>query len=467
MNYHSTRGKDRGISFDNVLLTGLARDGGLFLPEQWPTFSKADLITLIGLPYHQLAIRVMEPFLNGTICESDFIDIVTETYAEFDHIAVAPLKQLGNNDWLLELFHGPTLSFKDYALQLLGRLFDYFLIKRCQRVTIVGATSGDTGSASIEACKNRTSINVIIIHPKGRISEVQRRQMTTVIASNIHNIALDGTFDDCQDIVKAMLNDQMFREQLHLSVVNSINWTRIMAQIVYYFAAGLALGAPHVPISFAVPTGNFGNVYAAFVARRMGLPISQLIVGSNSNDILTRFFETGKMSINAVIPTLSPSMDIQISSNFERYLFYLFNEDGKRVLDFMMKFRQERQFEVSEITKTTISNLFQGYRLSDKETIEIMYKLYQETGELIDPHSAIGVAAGRRANRCSKITPMIALATAHAAKFPDVVEVATGVRPILPKRLNDLFNLHEQYEVLPNDLEIVKDYVKQVSEVKI
>jgi threonine synthase len=464
MSYHSTRGQAPALAFDDVLLAGLARDGGLYLPEVWPRFSKDELTSFAGLSYAQLAVRVMKPFLDGTIKEDDFAALVSETYAGFGHAAVAPLKQLGRNDWLLELFHGPTLAFKDYALQLLGRLFDHVLTKKGQRVTIVGATSGDTGSAAIEACRDRAAVDIVILHPKGRTSEVQRRQMTTVTSANVRNIALEGTFDDCQDLVKAMFNDQPFRDQMNLSAVNSINWARIMAQIVYYFAAGTALGAPHRAISFAVPTGNFGNVYAAFAARRMGLPINQLVVGSNANDILTRFFETGKMSMAAVVPTLSPSMDIQVSSNFERYLFDLFGEDGARVTDFMERFRKDRHFEVGDAMLSGINSLFQGFRLNDQATTQVIRQLYQETGELLDPHTAVGVAAGR-ARRRDATTPMVALATAHAAKFPDAVEAATGIRPALPQRLADLFDKPERYDVLPNDLETVKDYVRQVARV--
>jgi threonine synthase len=464
MSYHSTRGQAPALAFDDVLLAGLARDGGLYLPELWPHFSREELASFAGLSYCQLAVRVMKPFLDGTISEDDFAALVDETYSGFGHSAVAPLKQLGRNDWLLELFYGPTLAFKDYALQLLGRLFDHVLSKKGRRVTIVGATSGDTGSAAIEACRDRAAVDIIILHPLGRTSDVQRRQMTTVTSSNVRNIALEGTFDDCQDMVKAMFNDQPFRDQLNLSAVNSINWARIMAQIVYYFAAGTALGAPHRAVSFAVPTGNFGNVYAAFAARRMGLPINQLVVGSNSNDILTRFFETGKMSMAEVVPTLSPSMDIQVSSNFERYLFDLFGEDGARVRDFMERFRKDRQFEVGETMQAGINSLFRGFRLNDVATTQAIRQIYQETGELLDPHSAIGVAAGRACRR-DETTPMVALATAHAAKFPDAVEAATGIRPALPERLGDLFERPERYDVLPNDLEVVKDYVRQVARV--
>lgn len=464
MTYHSTRGQAPILAFDDVLLAGLARDGGLYLPQEWPIFSANDLKGMAGLSYAELATRVMLPFLDKTIAADDFAAIVKDTYSVFGHKAVAPLKQLGRNDWLLELFHGPTLAFKDYALQLLGRLFDHVLTKKGQRVTIVGATSGDTGSAAIEACRDRDAIDIVILHPKGRTSDVQRRQMTTVKSTNVHNIALEGTFDDCQDMVKAMFNDQTYRDEMQLSAVNSINWARIMAQIAYYFAAGVAMGAPSRNVAFSVPTGNFGNVYAAFAARRMGLPISQLIVGSNSNDILTRFFETGEMRVDGVVPTLSPSMDIQVSSNFERYLFDLFAEDGARVRDFMGRFRQSGRYEVADLMLTNIRKLFDGHRLTDQATLDVIRQLYEETGELLDPHSAIGVAAGRACRRDPSI-PVIALATAHAAKFPDAVEKATGVRPGLPPRLSDLFEREERYDVLPNDISVVKDYVRKVSRV--
>ncbi|HLN22836.1 MAG TPA: threonine synthase [Patescibacteria group bacterium] len=464
MTYHSTRGQAPVLAFDDVLLAGLARDGGLYLPRTWPTLSSNELKSMAGLSYAEVATRVMLPFLDGTIAEDDFAALVADTYAGFGHPAVAPLKQLGRNDWLLELFHGPTLAFKDYALQLLGRLFDHVLTKKGQRVTIVGATSGDTGSAAIEACRDREAVDIVILHPQGRTSEVQRRQMTTVMSANVHNIAIEGTFDDCQDMVKAMFNDQSFRDEINLSAVNSINWARIMAQIVYYIAAGTALGAPKRDVAFAVPTGNFGNVYAAHAARRMGLPISQLVVGSNANDILTRFFETGAMTMGGVVPTLSPSMDIQVSSNFERYLFDLFGEDAGKVQARMQKFRDAGAFSVPAKKMAKTAKLFDGFRLDDQGTKHVIRQIFEETGELLDPHSAIGVAAGRARRRDADV-PMIALATAHAAKFPAAVEEATGVRPGLPPRLADLFDRPERYDVLPNDLNTVKAYVKRVARV--
>ncbi len=464
MRYVSTRGQAPEMDFAGVLLAGLASDGGLYMPSSWPRFSAEELKSLRGLPYPELAAKVIAPFAAGSVSEAELLAMCKLAYAEFANPAIVPLVQLETNLYALELFHGPTLAFKDYALQLLGRLFDHVLTRKGQRVTIVGATSGDTGSAAIEACRDREAVDIIILHPHGRVSEVQRRQMTTVASANVHNIALDGTFDDCQDMVKAMFNDQAFRDALRLSAVNSINWARIMAQIVYYFAAGTALGAPQRPLSFAVPTGNFGNVYAAFAARRMGLPIAQLVVGSNANDILTRFFESGTMRMDGVRPTLSPSMDIQVSSNFERYLFDMLNEDGARVRAVMEAFRAQGRYEVEPAVMQDIATLFSGHRLDDEATRLTIRRLHQETGELLDPHSAIGVAAGRACRRDAAI-PMVALATAHPAKFPAAVEAATGVRPALPPRLADLFERPERYDVLPNDLEAVKAYVRRAARV--
>ncbi len=462
MTYHSTRGQAPILGFDDVLLSGLARDGGLYLPQSWPRFNDSEIKAMAGLPYAELAARVMLPFLDGTIGEDDFTALVADAYKGFDHKAVAPLTQLSQNDWLLELFHGPTLAFKDYALQLLGRLFDHVLTRRGERITIVGATSGDTGSAAIEACRDRANIDIIILHPKGRTSEVQRRQMTTVNSSNVHNIALEGSFDDCQDLVKALFNDQPFRDRCKLSAVNSINWARILGQIVYYFAAGIALGAPDRGLAFAVPTGNFGNVYAAVGARHLGLPIRQLVIGSNRNDILTRFFATGRMTSEGVVPTLSPSMDIQISSNFERYLFDLQKGDAGSVAARMGAFRQSGNFAVDDHLWAEARALFDAAAFDDDETLAVMKRLYEETGHLIDPHSAIGIAAGR-ARRRDETVPMVALATAHAAKFPDAVERATGIRPSLPPHLADLFEREERYDVLPNDERVIKDYVAKIA----
>ena len=444
------------MAFDEVLLSGLARDGGLYLPETWP---RLDLGALAGLEYPALAARVMQPFLGGRIADADFARLVREAYAGFGHHAVAPLRQIDSRIWLMELFHGPTLAFKDVALQLLARLYDHVLARRGQCITIVGATSGDTGSAAIEACRDRAAIDIFILHPQGRTSEVQRRQMTTVRAPNVRNIAIRGSFDDCQDLVKAMFADQRFRDEMHLAAVNSMNWGRIMAQIVYYVWAALALGAPRRRVAFAVPTGNFGNVYAGYAARCMGLPIEKLIVGSNSNDILTRFITGGTMQIGEVRPTLSPSMDIQVSSNAERLLFDLFGRDGARLAAAMAEFRQSGRLALDAGQHARLREVFAGHRLDDRETLATMAALHRETGELIDPHSAIGLAAAR-AVRLDPDVAVVALATAHPAKFPDAVEKATGRRPALPPGLGDLYRREERFTVLANDLGAVETHIR-------
>jgi threonine synthase len=459
LRYVSTRGAAPILEFEDVLLAGLADDGGLYVPESWPAFSADDFRAMAGLPYDQLAAKVMSPFVGDAISEADFSKLVAEAYGTFDHRAVVPLKQIDANSWLMELFHGPTLAFKDCALQVLGRLFDHVLSRRGERVTIVGATSGDTGSAAIEACRDRAAIDIFILHPQGRVSDVQRRQMTTVMSDNVHNIAIDGTFDDCQDMVKAMFNDADFRKSTRLSAVNSINWARIMAQIAYYVAAGVAIGAPDREIAFAVPTGNFGNVFAGYAARKMGLPISQLVIGSNRNDILTRFFQSGAMSAQAVEPSLSPSMDIQVSSNFERLLFDVLDRDARLVTQSMASFREGGSMSVDGKKMSALRELFSAGRLDDDGTLRAIDEIYRETGELLDPHSVIGVAIGR-AQRRDPAVPLVSLATAHPAKFPEAVEQATGVRPPLPDRLADLFDRKEKFSVLPNDLGAVQDFVR-------
>jgi len=459
MRYLSTRGDAPVLSFDEVLLAGLARDGGLYLPESWPQFTPGEIRALAGKPYADVAFAVIRPFVAGSIADGDLRRILADTYAGFEHAAVAPLKQLDERTWLMELFHGPTLAFKDYALQLLGRLFDHVLRQRGERVTVIGATSGDTGSAAIEACRDRDQIDIFMLHPKGRVSEVQRRQMTTVLADNVYNIALEGTFDDCQDQVKAMFNDLAFRDAMNLSAVNSINWARIMAQIVYYFVAGVALGAPERVIAFAVPTGNFGNIYAAYGAGRMGLPVAQLIVGSNRNDILTRFFDSGTMEVGGVSPTISPSMDIQISSNFERLLFDVFQRDGAKVKQVMAGFRKSGSFAVSAEEHQRLRRLFDAHRFDDSETAAEIAARLRESGELLDPHSAIGTAAARAETR-PEIAAVVALACAHPAKFPEAVEQACGVRPELPTRLADLYEREERCSTLPNDLAILQDFIR-------
>ena len=458
MKYVSTRGLAPKLGFNDVLLAGLARDGGLYVPETWPRFSKSDIRNLRGLAYAEVAAQVMTPFVGRAIRRDDLTAMVVDAYRGFDHPAVAPLRQIGRDQWLMDLTRGPTLAFKDYALQLLGRLFEHVLKERDQRIVIVGATSGDTGSAAIEACRDRKGIEIFMLHPKGRVSEVQRRQMTTVLSKNVHNIAVDGTFDDCQDLVKAMFNDLKFRDRHRLSAVNSINWARIMAQVAYYFAGAVALGAPDRHLTFAVPTGNFGNVYAAYASKRMGLPIERLVIGSNANDILTRYFETGTMSLAEVVPTLSPSMDIQISSNFERLLFEVCGRKGPAVAKALGMLRQAGTVDFGRARWQALARLFAAHRLDDAETKAVIAGMHKLTGELLDPHTAIGVAAGIR-HHDYKSSAMIALATAHPAKFPNAVEAATGIHPALPPRLANLFEREERCHILPNDAGALKDYI--------
>ncbi len=459
MRYISTRGQAPARDFADVLLTGLAEDGGLFMPETWPHFSAADWRAMRGLSYPALAARVMQPFV-GTAIPADVLSrICHEAYADFGHPAVVPLVQLETHLFVQELFHGPTLAFKDMAMQVLGRLFDHVLTQRDARVTIVGATSGDTGSAAIEACANRDRVDIVILHPHERTSLVQRRQMTTVHAANVGNVAIQGTFDDCQDLVKALFADAPFREEVHLSAVNSINWARIAAQIPYYVAAAMALGAPDRDVAFSVPTGNFGNVLAAWAARRMGLPVARLIVGSNRNDILTRFLNANDMSMVPVEPSLSPSMDIQVSSNFERLLFELLDRDPARTAATMTGFRETGRMAVAEPVWHRARALFHGFRLDDPGTEAEIRRLHQACGYLADPHTAIGIAAARAQPPAFAI-PTIAMATAHPAKFPDAMERATGTRPALPPRMADLFEREERFVVLPNDIAAVQANVR-------
>lgn len=460
--YCSTRGKAPLLGFEDTVIAGLATDGGLYLPERWPRFTPDALQLMRELDYPALAARVIAPFALPAVKEAELAEIAADAYHSFGHEDVAPLKPIAEGEWMLELFHGPTLAFKDYALQVLGRLFELVLNRRGTRMTIIGATSGDTGSAAIEACRDRPAIEIFMLHPKGRVSEVQRRQMTTVTSANVHNIAVEGTFDDCQALVKDMFNDAPFRERYRLGAVNSINWARIVAQVVYYVRAALALGAPDRPVSFAVPTGNFGNVFSGYVARCIGVPIKRLIIGSNRNDILTRFFATGRMELGEVYPTLSPSMDIQISSNFERLLFEIYDRDGAAVQRLMDQFRADKAFEVEPERLRRAQALFKAVRFDDEETKAAIRDVFATSGELIDPHSAIGVAACRAARKEGEgddDVPMVMLATAHAAKFPEPVAAATGVHPALPPRLANLFELAERCEVLPPDLPTIENYV--------
>lgn len=461
--YVSTRGPGPELGFLDVMMAGMAPDGGLYLPTEWPALNPSLLDHMAGLSYPEIAFHVIRPFVGGTIPDDTLIQILNDTYTpdHFDHTAYTPLQQVGPNAWVMELFHGPTYSFKDYALQFLGRLFDYVLEQRGQRITIVGATSGDTGSAAIEACRNCRNIDIFILHPKDRTSEIQRRQMTTVSAPNVFNIALEGTFDDCQGIVKSLFADQAFRDDVRLSAVNSINWVRIMAQIVYYAVACVALGAGPRAVSFAVPTGNFGNVYAGYAARRMGLPIRNLVVASNRNDILTRFFETGDMKIEGVMPSLSPSMDIQVSSNFERYLCDLMNRDHQGLSSLMNSFKTQKAFRLSEELMNCARQDFHSYRCSDEDTLAMMKRCHDATGIVIDPHTAVGFHAAQFELEKDPATPMVMLACAHPAKFPDAVRRAIGIDPVMPEKLARVKTRAEQLIVLPNDLDKVRNYIRR------
>jgi threonine synthase len=459
MRYISTRGQAPVRDFAGVLLAGLAEDGGLYVPATWPVFAAPDWRAMRGMSYPQLVAQVMQPFVGESIPFATLQTLCREAYAGFDHPAIAPLVQLNTSLWAQELFHGPTLAFKDMAMQLLGRLFDYVLTERNERVTIVGATSGDTGSAAIEAFAGRSRVNIVILHPDGRTSEVQRRQMTTVDAPNVTNIAVAGSFDDCQDLVKGMFADTAFRTEMNLSAVNSINWARIAAQIPYYVASALALGAPEREVAFSVPTGNFGNVLAAWAARRMGLPVARLVVASNRNDILARFLASNDMTIRDVEPSLSPSMDIQVSSNFERLLFELLDRDPAATEAAMTAFRATGHMPVPEAAWKRVTAVFHAFRLDDEGTLAEIRRLYTRQSYLADPHSAIGIA-GARALACQHGVPSVAMATAHPAKFPDAMEQATGVRPPLPPRLADLYKRPERFTRAPCDLAAIEALVR-------
>jgi threonine synthase len=456
--YVSTRGEAPELGFEDVLLAGLARDGGLYVPAVWPRIDAKELEALRGKPYEDVAFRVISPFVAGAIDQATLSRMITEAYGNFGHPAVAPLTQLDDNQWLLELFHGPTLAFKDVAMQLLSRLMDWSLARRKQRAAIVGATSGDTGGAAIEAFKSSRHASIFILHPHGRVSEVQRRQMTTVSSPSVHNIALEGNFDDCQAIVKALFNDHRFRDETHLTGVNSINWARIMAQIVYYVTAALSLGAPHRPVSFTVPTGNFGDIFAGFVAKRMGLPINRLVIATNVNDILDRTLKTGRYEVRGVEPSTSPSMDIQVSSNFERLLFEAHGRDAATVRRLIASLSQSGAFSLAEAPLAAIRAEFDSAATDEETTARTMRETLAATGECLDPHTAVGYAAAQH-HRGSE--PMITLATAHPAKFPDATEGATGLRPALPPRLSGLLTAPERFNVLPNNSEAIKAYIRE------
>jgi threonine synthase len=450
MQYVSTRGSAPVLGFADVVLAGLATDGGLYVPQSWPSLPADTTGT-----YAELAAAVFAPYLGGDISNETMLRLTREAYATFRHPDVVPIVDLQPGHKLMELFHGPTLAFKDVALQLLGRIFDHILTERNEKVTIVGATSGDTGSAAIDGVKDCANVEIVILYPKGRVSDVQRRQMTTIDSPNVRTVAIDGTFDDCQDLVKAMFNDAPFREKHNLSAVNSINWARVMAQVVYYVEATRRLSGP---IDITVPTGNFGNVLSGWIAKQMGAPIRHLIVASNENDILTRFFESQNMNVTGVRPTLSPSMDIQVSSNFERLLFEMNGRDGGMTSAQLQRFRDRGLLNIEQDQyEQWITPTFRAARANDHDTLSTIRSVYEETGMLIDPHTAVGVKAAR--DLAEDGVTMLTLATAHPAKFPDAVERATGIRPELPEHLSDLFSKPERTNDLPNDLAAVEAFV--------
>lgn len=462
MEYISTRGSAPPLDFEGVTLAGLASDGGLYLPREWPRLPDDEIRALRGKPYHELAATIMRPFVNGSLTD-DELDALCETvYGNFGHAAVTPLVQLNEQHWLLELFHGPTLAFKDVALQLLGHLFETFLARRGEKMMIVGATSGDTGSAAINAVAGRDNVEIVMLHPKGRVSDVQRRQMTTVRAANVYNLAIDGSFDDAQAHVKRMFRDPEVAGKLKLGAVNSINWARLMAQVVYYFYSALQLGAPDRKTAYSVPTGNFGDVFAGYVAARMGLPIERLIVATNVNDILHRALSEGDYSAGGVTPTMTPSMDIQVSSNFERLLFDCGGRDGAALAEQMCGFEQSKAMRLTNAQREGAAALFTSMRADQTETARALAWAYRETGQVIDPHTGVGLHAALAASEDALVpseVPLVTLATAHPAKFPDAVERAVGVRPALPGRVGDLFGREEHFTEIDGSYEAVRDFV--------
>jgi threonine synthase len=460
MDYVSTRGAAPSLRFDAVTLAGLAPDGGLYVPATWPTLSREAIAALAGLSYIETAVRVCLSFVGDALTEDELRALLTSAYAGFSHAAVAPLKQLDDRHWLLELFHGPTLAFKDIAMQALGLLFETFLSRRTEHLTIVGATSGDTGSAAIHALAGRAHLDVFMLHPLGRVTDVQRRQMTTVQSPNVFNIAVEGNFDDAQALVKAMFNDPAFSGKYRLAAVNSINWARLMLQIVYYFYAAVRLGAPERTVSFSVPTGNFGDVFAGYVAARMGLPIGKLIVATNVNDILHRALSVGDYSVGHVEATAAPSMDIQVSSNFERLLFDLYGRDGAATAAAMARFEATKRLDLSPAMRAQAAQLLVSARVDADGMAQALRWAAAECGELVDPHTAIGLAAARDLANTME-GPIVTLATAHPAKFRDAVERAAGQRPAMPSRAAGLFDREERFATLPAELGAVEAYIAE------
>ncbi len=457
MQYISTRGEAPKLGFSDALLTGLARDGGLYVPEEWPELTKREIRKLRGQSYQSIAHAVLYPFVEGDISADDFRAMIDEAYATFRHPAVVPLVQSGENSFVMELFHGPTLAFKDVAMQLLARLMDHVLQQRDQQATIVGATSGDTGGAAIEAFAGRDNTDIFILFPHGRVSPVQQRQMTTSGAGNVRAMAIEGNFDDCQNLVKAMFNDIGFRDNVHLSGVNSINWARIMAQIVYYFTTALSLGSPDRKVSFTVPTGNFGDIFAGYCAKRMGLPIAKLVIATNDNDILARALRTGRYEMRDVVATTSPSMDIQISSNFERLLFDAFGRDSVAVRQCMDGLTQSRAFTIAPDALKSIKREFSAGKATQKQAAAAIRDMLARTDYLVDPHTAAGIHVSQRFEKPN--APMVTLATAHPAKFPAAVKSACDVDPALPSWLSDLMRRDETYELLQPDLDTIEAFI--------
>ncbi len=460
MQYVSTRGAAPTLGFEDAMLAGLARDGGLYVPETWPQLSHGEIAALAGLPYEEVAFRVMRPFVGDAFGDAEFRAIIDRAYRCFGHAARAPLVQIGPNDWLMELFHGPTLAFKDVAMQLIAQMFEASLARSGRRLAIVGATSGDTGSAAIEAFRGLGAVDVFILFPKGRVSEVQRRQMTTPDEANVHALAVTGDFDDAQARVKDMFNDHAFRDGVGLAGINSINWARVLAQAVYFFTAAVALGAPGRAVSFTVPTGNFGDVFAGYVAKRMGLPIERLVIATNQNDILHRTLATGGHVKDGVAPSISPSMDIQVSSNFERLLFELYDREGAAVAALMGELRDHGGFTLSQGALGRLRAEFDSDAVSEDATRATIRDVLGSTGEVICPHTAVGVSASRT-RRGDPAVPMVTLATAHPAKFPDAVQAACGVRPELPARMADLYARPERVIDVPNDLAAIEAMIRQ------
>jgi threonine synthase len=458
LRYISTRGEAPELGFEDALLTGLARDGGLYVPKVWPLLGPETIAGFAGKPFAEVAATILDAFAGGTISRAELLAVTSSAYDRFGHPAVTPLTQLGPSRWILELFHGPTLAFKDIAMQVVARLMDRALASRNARATIVGATSGDTGGAAIEAFRGSKRVNVVILFPDGRVSDVQRRMMTTATEANVHAVAVEGTFDDCQALVKAMFNDLAFRDRVKLAGVNSINWARVAAQITYYFVAAVALGGPHRPVSFSVPTGNFGDIFAGYAAKRMGLPVERLVIATNNNDILRRAHATGAYEMRGVVATTSPSMDIQVSSNLERYLFEAGGRDAAWVRGRMGALLQSGRFDLVGEALAALRRDFDAATASEEEVADCIRRVREKSGYLLDPHTACGVTAAEKA-LSSQVVPHVVLATAHPAKFPDAVESIIGKRPALPARLSGLLTAPERMTIVPNDLAAIQRFV--------